>query len=129
MCDTMWYHMVPALRTSLLIRCSHEDAARIHSDASFEHRSLSGYLLHVLERSFWIEDRVAKGLTRSVLLAHAQSIKSERKKVRTAVHLRCKLEQGEKVREYAARRGMSISDFVVFSLRRSWAAIDRLHRD
>jgi len=87
----MWYRMKSARRASFIIRCSHEEAAGIHSQASSDHRSLSGYLLHVLERSFWIEDRVAKGLTRSMLFAQAHSTKSERKMVRTAVHLRCRL--------------------------------------
>lgn len=115
--------------SSLIIRCSHEDAARIRNHASSEHRSLSGYLLHVLERSLWIEDRLTRGLTKSLLLAQAGSIKSARrkKKIRTALHLRCTAEQAEKIREYAARRHLSISDFVVFSLRRSWDAIEHLY--
>ena len=48
-------------RTSLLIRLSHEDAARIREGASSEYRSVSGYLLYVLERSFRIEEVVVRG--------------------------------------------------------------------
>jgi hypothetical protein len=98
----------------LIIRCSQEDADRIRNLAFSEHRSLSGYLLHVLERSFWIENRVVGGLTRSVLLVHPQSIKREHEKVRTAVHLRCTVERAERTREYAARRRLSINDFAFF---------------
>jgi hypothetical protein len=48
-------------RTSLLIRLSHEDAVRIREEAALEYRSLSGHLLFVLDRSIWIEEKVAHG--------------------------------------------------------------------
>ena len=116
-------------RTSLIVRCSQDDADRIRNQASSEHRSLSGYLLYVLERSMWIEDRLTHGLTKSILSAQADSIKSERhKQIRTAVHLRCTVKQAEKICAYAARRHLSISDFVVLSLRRTWDASAQLHR-
>jgi hypothetical protein len=115
-------------RTSLLIRLSPEDAARIHREALSEYRSLSGYLLRVLERSFWIEQRVGGGSSAS-LLSHARAmIGPQHKKHHTAVHLRCTVEQADRIRQYAARRQLSISDFVVFSLRRLWAAIEQSRR-
>jgi len=117
-----------ALRTSLLIRLSHEDAARIHKEASSEHRSLSGYLLNVLERSIFIEQKLAHGASAPMLSRQARAILGlQSKKLRTAVHLRCTVEQAARIREYAARRELSISDFVVFSLLRLWRAIAQLH--
>ena len=116
-----------AFRTSLLIRLSHEDAARIRKEASSEHRSLSGYLLNVLERSFFIEQKLAHGASAPMLSRQARGVLGPQcKRLRTAVHLRCTVEQAARIREYAARRQLSISDFVVFSLQRLWRAIAHL---
>ena len=108
------YHVVSvALRASLLVRLSPEDAARIRKEASSEHRSLSGYLLNILERSFFIEQKLAHGANVSMLSRQARAILGpQHKKLRTAVHLRCTVEQAARIREYAARRQLSISDFV-----------------
>jgi hypothetical protein len=124
----MWYRSWPMPRTSLLIRLSHEDAVRIRAEASSEYRSLSGYLLHVLERSFSIEQRVVREASEPLLSEQARAVVGPQdKKHHTAVHLRCSVEQAARIREHAARRQLSIGDFVVFSLRRLWAAVDRLH--
>ena len=120
--------MTAVPRTSLLIRLSHQDAARIHKDASSEHRSLSGYLLNVLERSFVIEQKLAHGASAPMLSRQARAtLGQQSKKLHTAVHLRCTVEEAARIREYAGRRQLSISDFVVFSLRRLWTAVARLH--
>src|SRR5215467_542779 len=125
------YHVVSmraVLRTSMLIRLSYEDAVRIRKEASSEHRSLSGYLLNVLERSFFIEQKLAHGASAPMLSRQArETLGQQCKKLNTAVHLRCTVEEAVRIREYAARRQLSISDFVVFSLRRLWRAIARLH--
>jgi hypothetical protein len=118
----MWYQMKPA-RASVIVRCSQIDAARIRKEASREHRSLSGYLLHVLERSFFIEDKVPEpALVRQGWFLRIQADEN----IRTAIHLRCTAEQAARIRRYAARRELSLSDFVMFSLRRLWEASDRL---
>jgi len=116
-------------RTSLLIRLSHEDAARIRKGAAAEYRSLSGYLLYVLARSCQIEDKVVVGKVSGSLLAKQAraTIGWQDRKNRTAIHLRCTVEQAARIREYAAKRQLSIGDFVVFSFRRLWIAVARLH--
>ena len=115
-------------RTSLLIRLSREDAARIHEEASSEYRSLSGYLLRKLGISFRIEGTLPVGFAKSLLEKQARAvIGPQDKKLRIAVHLRCTVEEAETIRACAARRELSIGDFVVFSLRRSWAGLARLH--
>src|SRR5215469_17434852 len=116
-----------SVRTSLLIRLSHDDAARIRKQASSEHRSLSGYLLNVLERSFFIEQKVPHGASAPMLSMQARAtVGPQVKKLHTAVHLRCTADEAARIREYAARRQLSIGDFVVFSLRRLWIAVARL---
>jgi hypothetical protein len=120
--------MTASPRTSLLIRLSQEDAARVREEASLAYRSLSGYLLFVIDRSIWIEQKVAHGASTPMLSMQARSLVGpQNKKLHTAVHLRCTVEQAARIREYAARRQLSISDFVVFSLRRLWAAVAHLH--
>ena len=117
-------------RTSLLIRLSREDAARIHQEASSEYRSLSGYLLCKLERSISLEAKALGEASETVkaLLSKwgLETIGPQCKRLNIAVHLRCTVEEAARIREWAARRQLSISDFVVFSLRRSWNATDQL---
>ena len=114
-------------RTSLLIRLSREDAARIRREASSEYRSLNGYLLRRLERSIQIEETFGTGHLKSLLAKRdPEIIGLQDKRFRTAVHLRCTVEEAAKIREYAAKRHLSISDFVVFSIQRSWRAVDQL---
>jgi len=116
-----------SVRTSLLIRLSHNDAARVRKEASSEHRSLSGYLLHVLERSFSIEQKLTLGASTPMLSLQARATLGEQvKALHTAVHLRCTVDEAARIRKYAAGRQLSISDFVVFSLRRLWKAIANL---
>ena len=116
---------MPNARTSLIVRCSREDAARIRSDASSQHRSVSGYLLYILERSFWVEAKAS--LSQPLLSVRSRCFRAARTpKVLTAIHLRCTAGEAKEIRRYAARRNMSISDFVVFSLWRSWEAIESL---
>ena len=114
-------------RTSLLIRLAPEDAARIRERAWSEYRSVSGYLLYVLQRSFRIEELVVRDASASLISNQARGIIGPQiKKGHTAVHLRCTVEQAAKIRKYAAKRQLSISDFVIFSLRRLWNAVEKL---
>src|SRR5215475_9793888 len=117
-------------RTSLLIRLSHKDAARIRKEAASEHRSLSGYLLHVLERRFSIEEKLTLGASGPMSYLQTRTTLGEQvKALHTAVHLRCTVDEAARIRKYAARRQLSISDFVVFSLRRRWRAMAQLRGD
>jgi hypothetical protein len=117
-------------RSSLIVRCSRDDAARVRTHAAAERRTVSGYVLYILDRSFWVEGHLLKGLDGSFLAAQARFIESKRGDgdPRTALHLRCSAGLAQKIRAYAARRELSISDFVMFSLWRSWDAVDRLRQ-
>lgn len=107
-------------RTSLLIHRSRQDAQTIHAEALAQHRSVSGYLLNVVERSIWIEERSQVGPPYAIKIAPPDTSEG-----RTAIHLRCTVEQANGIRGAAKRRLSSISRFVVFSLHRQWRAVER----
>ena len=120
-------------RTSLLIRLSHEDAARIRKEAASQHRTLSGYLLRVLERSIKIEMRTTQVLVdryrQNILHTRAcELIGKQNRKLHTAIQLCCAVDEAAEIRKYAARRQLSIGDFVVFSLWRFWMATSQLEQ-
>lgn len=109
---------MPGTRTTLTIRCSKEEAAILHSQAAAEHRSLSGCLLKILERSLRFEENYP-GELRTLIRTEALIPPS---KSRTKMLLRCSTEQADRIRRAAVRRETSISKFVVYSLRRHWKA-------
>jgi uncharacterized protein (DUF1778 family) len=117
--------MIASRRTSLLLRCSPEEAAKVRHHAALEHRSVAGYLLFVLERNLAIEEKYSDAYTPLMV---QQSQEETTREDRTAIHLRCSVEQANRIRKAAARRQLSISKFIVFALQRSWRAFDRVRR-
>jgi uncharacterized protein (DUF1778 family) len=119
--------MIALRRTSLLLRCSPEEAAKVRHHAALEHRSVAGYLLFVLERNLAIEEKYSDAYT-PLMIQQSQEEPTGRED-RTAIHLRCSVEQANRIRKAAARRQLSISKFIVFALQRSWRAFERVQRD
>lgn len=120
-------NFVSKLRTSFIVRCSAKEAGVIRKQAWREHRSVSGYLLYVLERSLWIEQRFGSGVPSGARFFPDSAIGAENPRdKRIAVHLRCSINEIARVRSAAARRGISINAFVLFSLRRYWRAVERV---
>ena len=111
-------------RTALLIRYSQEDAATVHDRAASERRTISGYLLYVLERSLWIEEKWASGLTADYL-ERQKANNGPAAPANKSTLLRCTPHEAERIRKAAQKRGMSISVFVRFSLHRHWDAARR----
>lgn len=110
-------------RTALHIRCSTAQAAKIREGARAEHRSISGYLLNLLEASLWIDEKFGKGLTPS---SHTEVVHSSRVKGgRTGILLRCSGDEAARIRRGAARRKMSISRFVLLACAGHWTALGR----
>jgi hypothetical protein len=116
-------------RTALLIRCSKEEAARLRGQARAEHRSVSGCLLNVLERSLRIEEKYAVGYrAQSGATAPALAKVSRFADSRAELFLRCSQSEAERIRGAAKRRNMSISRFVIFCLQRHWKAMQEILR-
>ena len=118
--------MSPSSGTSLLIRCSREEATKIRNEALRDHRSVSSYLLYLLERNLVIEEKYTDGPLSRFVQPLGRDTDGLPTKDRTAVHLRCSFDQADRIRRGAAKRQMSISSFVVFALRRSWKSIEAL---
>ncbi len=114
-----------ARRTALLIRCTADEAATIRRSSRSEHRTVSGCLMHLLERSLWIEEKFAKGFA-PTRVAEGKTQLSRVKGGRTGILLRCSAEEAARIRKAAARRNMSISAFVLFSFYRHQRAQQQL---
>src|SRR5215469_1378058 len=114
-------------RTALLIRCDQDDLVAIRTQADTERRSMSGCVLRILDRSLQIEKQFSSGLTESFLASRANSLRLTRwKSKHVSMLLRCSQDEAAHIRAAAKKTGMSISEFVVFSLRRHWKAVERL---
>jgi hypothetical protein len=93
--DIIQYHM-SAHRTALLIRCSPQQALTIRKEALAQHRTISGYVLNVLERSLWIERKFGTGLESLAELPVPEV--PDAKGTRTAILLHCSRESAGEIR-------------------------------
>src|SRR5215472_15525491 len=113
-----------AQRTALLIRCTVAEAEMIRERAEGERRTISGYMLKKLSTALQIEEKLFAGLSR---LGRLNPITREDiPGPRTALLLRCSVEESKKIRHAAQRRGVTISGFVMHVIRRNWAATNAL---
>jgi uncharacterized protein (DUF1778 family) len=112
-------------RTALLIRCGVEDARMIREGAERERRTVSGYLLNILDRALRFEETLFERIPR---LAAMNRILSRKPKSiagpQTAILLRCSEYEAERIRMAAKRREVSISAFVRLTLHAAWRARD-----
>lgn len=111
-------------RTALLIRCTNEEAQTIRAQAWAEFRTVSSYVLYILHRGLALEEKLfALSPYRyfSLNRVHART-PSRAHGPRTAVLIRCSVEEAARVRLAASRRELSISRFVLQVLHRSWDA-------
>jgi uncharacterized protein (DUF1778 family) len=117
---------VAMARTALLIRCSAREAGRIREDAAAERRSVSAYVLTIVVRSLEVEEalsvRLRNGL--SSWNRNLSQTRVRRTEPRTAILVRCSIDEAARIRAAAARREVTISGFVLHSLRRAWNVRD-----
>jgi uncharacterized protein (DUF1778 family) len=106
-------------RAALLISCSMEEARIIRQRAELQRRGISSYMINILIRAVAIEERTIAGGVSFDRSLYIGSIRAPGP--RTAVLLRCSKVESERIRQIAKIRGLTISGFVLFSLRRSWA--------
>ena len=119
-------HTLPSERASIIFRCSPEQAAKVRHLAATNRRTVAGYLLSVLDRNLTLEERYHEGYT-PYMAAQSREFRAPFGP-RTAIHLRCSSEEANRIRRAATRRQMSISRFIIFSLERSWRAVDHVRQ-
>lgn len=117
-----------AQRTSFIVRCPAQEASTIRAEAKAQHRSVSGYLLYMLERSLWIEEKFGRGFVRfepeqtGIITSFASG------EAKVAIHLCCSVEELDRIQAAASRRRMSVNAFILFSVRRYWRAIENVRQ-
>ena len=105
-----------AERTALLICCSELEAKTIRAQAKTERRTVSGYVLNILSRMLGYEERYdGQRLSARKPPARGRSIGP-----RTAVLVRCSMEEASRIRAKAESVGSTASSYVVTRLRWSW---------
>jgi uncharacterized protein (DUF1778 family) len=109
-------------RTALLVRCSTDEAASIRAEAEKQRRTISGYVLQVMIRAIDIEDRLFAKLTG---FRSTNQMMSRRALIapgaRTAILVRCNVDEAGRIREAARRRDLPINGFILRALKRVWA--------
>ena len=109
-------------RTAFLLRCSNPAAETIREKARQSRRSISGYVLGVLDGSLHVEEILSGRTARLSDFAGASGRAPVRESgAETAILVRCTDAEADRVRAAARRRDMSISAFVMHCLRRGWS--------
>jgi hypothetical protein len=106
-----------AERTALLICCSQLEAKTIRAQAKTERRTVSGYVLNILSRILSYEERFDEQK-----LSEPKPRRSRPRSIgpRTAVLVRCSMEEARRIRAKAESVGGTVSSYVVTRLRWSW---------
>ena len=108
-------------RTALLIRCSADEAAAIRDRAERDRRTISAYILTRLVAALRVEEMLFARLSRFREFNQAVARTSLHPPgPRSAILLRCSVEEAKQIRVAAGRRQTTISGFVLHALRRSW---------
>jgi hypothetical protein len=108
-------------RTALLIHCSAEEAKIIRQRAILQRRTISGYVLNVMMREIAHDERLFNALGRLQPWDRIFVWNSPRRVgSRTAMLLRCSVQESARIRLAAKRRGVTISALVIHTLRSSW---------
>jgi|SRR5215469_4642704 len=111
-------------RAALLIRCITEEAVTIRHCAAVERRTVSGYVLNVLDKALKVEDSLWQQLGQSHFQDLHYVIASSQQRFggdRTTILIRCTRDEATRIRMAAEHRQITISAFVIHSLQRFWA--------
>lgn len=121
-----------ANRAALLIHCSKSEARTIREQAQSERRTISGYLLNVLMTAIKLDENYARMRALGVsevpyahLLEHYGLNLMPTGKgpgPRTSILLWCAKPEARRIRLAAKRREITITGFIVHTLRCTWTA-------
>lgn len=106
--------------SSLLIHCSRKDAEQVRMKAKLERRPVSSYVMNIVMRSVEFHERLVVRLGMSPLFKVNRRQKLKGIAPRTTLHIYCASDEAKRIRDIATLRGVTISGFIVGSLRRAW---------
>ena len=93
----------------------------IRREAEAERRTVSGYLLSILDRAVRLEESLFSKMVRyNALNRVLMRVPKIAPGPRAALLLRCSAEEADRIRRAARRREISISNFVIQAVRRVW---------
>jgi hypothetical protein len=107
-------------RTALLIRCGVEQANEIRSEAQKHHLTISAYVIQVMTVVIQFEEITSTASLHDLLSTFACSETHVSASPRTAILVRCSVEQADLIRSEAGKRKLPINAFVLRSLKRAW---------
>ena len=122
-------------RAALLIHCSQDEAENIREMSKLQRRTISGYVLLILMRAVQLAEnliRLRAAGVEEVPFAHVlesygltSTPSISPPGPRTTMLLWCSKEEAKRIRMVAAEREMTISSFVLHTLRCSWHIHDQ----
>ena|SRR5215470_13188309 len=124
-------------RSALLINCSKKEALKIREIAARQRRTISGYVLNILMKAIRVDEGLSRlralGLeqkprVRDIELYGLDGVSSRPRGPRTTMLLSCPIEEAQRIRETAKRKGTTISGVVLHALRLAWIVSDRQFR-
>jgi len=115
-----------ARRTAVLINCSKKEADKIRDHSKLERRTVSGYVLNIVMRAVAFDEGLFAKL--SMLPELAPGFASRPPGRRTTMLLHCSIVEAGRLRAAAKRRDITISGFVLRTLRRSWNVQEKLSK-
>jgi hypothetical protein len=116
-------------RTALLINCSEEELSVLRNRAARDRRPLSQYVLFIVMRCVWHEEKLARQLTHYRQMNLSVARRAVRPPgPRSTFLVRCTPEEAFRIRAVATARDMTISGFVLHSLALAWSVQDRIEK-
>jgi hypothetical protein len=107
-------------RTALLIRCDVHEAGKIRTESRRTRQTIAGYVLHHVLQAVTLDDQIFSKLKHYRPLERSLR-RSPSFNPRTAILVRCSVEEGERVRQAASRRSIPINAFVLRALKMNWS--------
>jgi hypothetical protein len=107
-------------RTALLIRCNVNEADKIRAESRKAQRTIAGYVLHEVLKAVTLDDQIFSKLKYYRPLERSRR-RSPSFSPRTAILVRCTVEEGGRVRQAAKRRSIPINAFVLRALKMIWS--------
>jgi len=112
------------MRDSLLIHCSNAEAREVRSRATFQRRTVSGYVVNIVLRRVDFAEEISAGGPATFKLR--PDLRAKIARPRTTLHIYCARDEANRIRGAARRGKLTISSFVRHCLRSSWEIEDSL---